>query len=371
MTAMLPFISENFGNPASSTHAFGWKAESAVNEARKQVATLIGAKEKEIIFTSGATESNNLGILGAMGDTNGQTPHFITSEIEHSCVLAISKELENRGVEVTYLPVNKFGQVEPTVLLKSIKANTRLVSIMFANNEIGSINNILELSKITRQKEVLLHVDAAQAVGKIPVDVYDFGIDLLSLSAHKLYGPKGVGALFVRSQEPKVRLKSVIFGGGQERGIRPGTLNVPGIVGLGKACELFRLDMTEEIQRTKKLRDILETEIKKNVGDIVINGHPVERLPMNLNISFCGCLPDLLLENLSGIAVSSGSACTSASMQASHVLRAIGVSEELARSTVRFGVGRFTSEEDIYKACEIVSSAVKKCRSVKFKELRT
>lgn len=371
MHTMLPFFSESFGNPASSTHSFGWKAEASVNEARKQVAALIGAKDKEIIFTSGATESNNLAIFGVLNTFNGTPSHFITSEIEHSCVLAIAKELENRGVEVSYLPVNKYGQVEPDTLLKAIKPTTRLVSIMLANNEIGTINNVSALSKIVRLKGIPLHVDGAQAVGKIPVNVYEMGIDILSISAHKFYGPKGIGALFIRGQEPKIRLTNIIHGGGQERGIRPGSLNVPGIVGLGKACEIFKNDMNEEIVRTRRLRDILETELKKGLENITVNGHPTERLPMNLNISFSGCMPDLLIESLTGVAASSGSACSSASMHSSHVLKAIGVSDELARSTLRFGVGRYTSEEDILKASEMICAAVKKCRSVKFKELGT
>lgn len=368
MEAMLPYFTQNFGNPASTSHSHGWQAEAAVAKARLQVANLINAKEKEIIFTSGATESNNLALFGGIGKVNGHVPHLITTQVEHSCVLSISKELQTRGVDVTFLAVNKYGQVEIETLIKAIKPQTVLISIIFANNEIGSINPIKEITRAVKQKNknILVHVDAAQAAGKFPVDVNDLDIDMLSLSAHKIYGPKGVGALFVRSKEPRVKLDQVIFGGGQERGLRPGTLNVPGIVGLGKAAEVCQNDMAEESKRIKTLRDKLENGIKSQLDNVTVNGHPTERLVMNLNVSFAHATPDFLLDNCSAIAVSSGSACSSANMKPSHVLTSIGLTEELARCSLRFGVGRTTTESDIDNAISTVVTAVKKCRQVRF-----
>ncbi|OQW46899.1 MAG: cysteine desulfurase IscS [Proteobacteria bacterium SG_bin7] len=368
MEAMLPYFTQNFGNPASTSHSHGWQAEAAITKARAQVAALIGAREKEIIFTSGATESNNIALFGAIGKVNGHVPHLITTQVEHSCVLSISKELKERGVDVTFLPVNKFGQVEIETLLNSIKPQTALISIIFANNEIGTINPIKEIVKVAKEKNknLLVHVDAAQAVGKLPIDVNDLNIDMLSLSAHKIYGPKGVGALFIRSKEPRVKLDPVVFGSGQERGIRPGTLNVPGIVGLGKAAEICQNDMAEEVKRIKRLRDKLENGIKSQLENVTVNGHPTERLVMNLNVSFDNATPDFLLDNCSAIAVSSGSACSSANMAPSHVLAAIGLTEELARCTLRFGVGRMTTESDVDTAITTVVNAVKKCRQVRF-----
>lgn len=365
LEVMIPYFSNAFGNPASSSHSYGWQAEAAVAKARDQVANLIGAREKEIIFTSGATESNNLGILGAIGKVNGHVPHLIVSQVEHSCVLAVAKELETRGIEVTYLPVNKYGQVEIETLKSHIKPTTTLISVIFANNEIGSINPIKEISALCKSRGIVLHVDAAQAVGKIPVNVNDLQIDLLSLSGHKIYGPKGIGALYVRSKEPRVRLDPVIFGGGQERGIRPGTLNVPAIVGLGKACEVAQIDLVSEMGRTMRLRDKLETSIKSKLSGICVNGHPTERLTINLNFSVDGCMPDFLMENLSSIAVSSGSACSSASTKPSHVLTAIGVPENLARCTLRLSVGRFTTDEEVDTAIHAVVSAINKCREIR------
>ncbi len=365
LETMVPYFTHSFGNPASASHSHGWQAEAAVTKARSQIANLIGAKEKEIIFTSGATESNNLALFGGIGKVNGHVPHLIVSQVEHSCVLAIAKELEARGVNVTYLPVNQYGQVTLETLKSHITPATTLISVIFANNEIGSINPIKEIGQFTREKNILFHVDAAQAVGKFPIDVNDLNIDLMSISAHKIYGPKGAGALFVRSREPRVKLDPVIFGGGQERGIRPGTLNVPGIVGLGKACEICQTDMKEEGSRIKKLRDKLESGLKSQLDRIQINGHPTDRLYMNLNVSFADTSPDFLLENLNGLAVSSGSACSSANMKASHVLTAIGVPENLAKCTLRFGIGRMTTEADIDYAIQTVVNAVKKCREVR------
>lgn len=371
LEAMLPYFTQSFGNPASASHSHGWQAEAAVAKARNQVANLIHAKEREIIFTSGATESNNLALFGGIGKVNGRVPHLIVSQVEHSCVLAIAKELESRGVHVTYLPVNSYGQVTLDTVKAHLKPSTTMISVIFANNEIGSINPIKELGQFTREKNILLHVDAAQAVGKIPVDVNELNVDLMSISGHKIYGPKGVGALFIRSKEPRVKLDSVIFGGGQERGIRPGTLNVPGIVGFGKACEVCQTDMPEESQKIKNLRDKLESGLKSQLDRIQINGHPTERLPMNLNVSFMDTAADFLLENLSGIAVSSGSACSSANFKGSHVLSAIGVPENLAKCTLRFGLGRTTTAADIDVALQTVVSAVKKCRKVRLGSSRS
>lgn len=365
LEAMLPYFTLQFGNPASSSHSYGWQAEAAVERARTQVAEILAAKDKEIIFTSGATESNNLALFGGVGKVNGTVPHLIVSQVEHSCVLAIAKELQARGVEVTFLPVNQYGQVTVDQLQKYVKPNTKLISLIFANNEIGTINPIHEIGQFTRSRGILLHVDAAQAVGKVPIDVNELNIDLLSLSGHKVYGPKGVGALFVKSKEPRAKISPLIFGGGQERGIRPGTLNVPGIVGLGRACEIARSVMSEELPRLKQLRDHLQEILIAKVPDVKINGHPTERLAINLNISFAGCLPDLLSQSINRLAVSSGSACSSTSLHASHVLTALGLPEDIARCTIRFGLGRFTTEQDIDEASQIVIAAIAKCRQIK------
>lgn len=362
--AMTPYFTEIFGNAASRNHAFGWQAEEAVEIARKNVAKLIGATSKEIVFTSGATESNNLAIKGVAEMYQEKGNHIITVVTEHKAVLDSCKHLEKQGCRVTYLPVDKYGLVDLDALRNAITDKTVLISVMMANNEIGVIQPIAEIGKIAREHGVLMHTDAVQAVGKIPVNVDKLNIDLLSMSAHKMYGPKGVGALYVRRKNPRVMLSPIIDGGGHERGMRSGTLNVPGIVGLGKAAELAYLEMPEEMERVAALRDKLQESIFKQIPEVYINGHPTKRLPGNLNISFAYVEGESLLMGLSDVAVSSGSACTSASLEPSYVLKALGVGEELAHSSLRFGLGRFNTEEEVNFTIEKVVQAVNKLRDL-------
>jgi cysteine desulfurase len=347
LDAMLPFFGGKFGNSASRNHAFGWAAEEAVENARAQIASLIGATPKEIIFTSGATESNNLAIKGAAEMYREKGNHIITQVIEHKAVLDTCKRLEKYGYEVTYLPVEKDGLVNPDAVRKAITPKTILISIMYANNEIGIINPIGEIGKIAKEHGVLFHVDGVQAVGKIPVDVQKDNIDLLSITAHKIYGPKGVGALYVRRRNPRVQISAIIDGGGHERGMRSGTLNVPGIVGLGKACEICQKEMAEEGARMRRLRDRLKDGIFAKLDEVYINGSMEHRLPNNLNVSFAYVEGESLLMGINDVAVSSGSACTSATLEPSYVLKALGVGEDLAHTSIRFGLGRFNSEEEV------------------------
>lgn len=362
--AMLPYFTEHYGNAASRNHPFGWEAESAVDDAREHIAAIIGASAKEIIFTSGATESNNLAIKGVAGMYKKKGNHIVTQATEHKAVLDTCKRLERDGYQVTYLPVDKFGQVHPEQVAEALTEKTVLVSIMAANNEIGTLQPIREIGKLCKSKGVLFHTDAVQAVGKIPLDVEDMGIDLLSLTGHKIYGPKGVGALYVRKKDPRVRLEPQIDGGGHERGMRSGTLAVPLIVGLGKACQLAREEMPQEIERTFRLRERLRTAIMGKLPETYLNGHPTERLPGNANISFAYVEGEGMMMGIKAVAVSSGSACTSASLEPSYVLRALGVGDELAHSSIRFGLGRFNTEAEVDFVVDLVVNEVTRLREM-------
>ncbi len=362
--AMRPYFVEHFGNAASRNHAFGWAAEAAVEAARAQVAGLIGCKPIELVFTSGATESDNLALKGVAYAYQDKGHHLITSQIEHHAVLDACKRLEKEGFHVTYVPVDRHGMVDPEAVAKAITPNTILVSIMLANNEVGTIQPLAEIGRLCKERGVLLHSDAVQGVGKIPVDVDALGVDLLSLSAHKLYGPKGNGALYVRMGKPRVRLLPQMDGGGHEKGRRSGTLNVPGIVGLGKACELAGRLMTEEAARLTALRERLRANLFLRLHHLHLNGHPTRRLPGNLNVSFDFVDGEALLMSLKDVAVSSGSACTTASTQASHVLRAMGLGDELAHASLRFGLGRSTTEEEVDYVCDRMVQEVTRLRAM-------
>lgn len=362
--AMLPYFTEHYGNAASRNHAYGWKAEASVEEARAQISSLIGASPKEMIFTSGATESNNLALKGVAAMYKKKGNHIITQATEHKCVLDSCKRLERDGIHVTYLPVDQYGRVSADQVRDAMTDKTILVSIMFANNEIGTIQPIKEIGKLCKEKGVLFHSDAVQAVGKIPVNVEELGIDLLSLTAHKIYGPKGIGALYVRKKDPRVRLEAQIDGGGHERGMRSGTLPVPMIVGLGKACEICKNEMPEESKKTFTLRERLRKGIMNGLPETYLNGHPEARLPGNANISFAYVEGEGLMMGIKDVAVSSGSACTSASLEPSYVLRALGVGDELAHSSIRFGIGRFTTQEEIDFTTELVIREVSRLREM-------
>ena len=361
---MAPYFTEVFGNAASRNHEYGWTAEAAVEHARLQVAQLIGATEKEIIFTSGATESNNLALLGVAEMYAEKGNHIITSPIEHKAILDTCAHLERKGYTITYLEVDQYGMVSPESVRDAITDKTILVSIMMANNEIGTINPMAEIGKVCKEKGVLFHTDAVQGVGKIEVDVQKMGIDLLSLTAHKIYGPKGVGVLYVRRKNPRVRVSAMVHGGGHERGMRSGTLNVPGIVGLGKAAEIARKNLNTDIPRIKALRDRLWDGIRSQLDEVYLNGHPTERLPINLNVSFAYVEGESLMMGMKELAVSSGSACTSASLEPSYVLKAIGVGEDLAHTSIRYSLGKFTTEEEIDYAIEKTVSTVRKLRDL-------
>ena len=348
LEAMLPYFCEKFGNAASRNHSFGWEAEAVVDEAREQIAQLIHASTaKEVIFTSGATESDNLAIKGVAEFYRDKGNHIVTCVTEHRAVLDSCKALERKGYRITYLPVDSYGLVEVGRLREAVTDKTLLISIMAANNEIGTIQPIKEIGRLAKEKGILFHCDATQGVGRIPMDVDEMGIDLLSMSAHKIYGPKGVGALYVRSKKPRVRLNPIIDGGGHERGMRSGTLNVPGIVGLGKACQIALKELPAEAMRLGQLRERLRDGIFRQLDEVYMNGHPTQRLPGNLNVSFAYVEGESLLMGLKEIAVSSGSACTSASLEPSYVLRALGLEEDLAHAAIRFGLGRFNTEEEV------------------------
>ncbi len=364
LEAMLPYFTEHFGNAASRSHLFGWEAEEAVERARTQIATLIGANSKEVVFTSGATESDNLAILGIVEMYKEKGNHIITTPIEHKAVLDSCKYLENKGIEVTYLPVDRTGRVNPEDVRKAIKTNTVLISVMFANNEIGTVQPIAEIGKIAKEKGIFFHCDAVQGVGKLPFHVEQMGVDLASISAHKMYGPKGVGALYIRRKSPRVRLSEQIHGGGHERGMRSGTLNVPAIVGFGKAAELSQQLMAEESKRLSALRDKMYRSITQAVKDVYLNGHPIERLPNNLNLSFAYIEGESMIMGMKELAVSSGSACTSASLEPSYVLKAIGVGEDLAHTSIRFGFGRFNTDEEVDYAIKVVTQTARKLREL-------
>jgi cysteine desulfurase len=378
LDAMMPYFTTVFGNAASRSHGFGWEAEKAVDAGREQVARLIGAKAKDIIFTSGATESDNLAIRGVVDFYKDKGNHVITQVTEHKAVLDTCRALERQGLAtVTYLPVDQYGRVDPDDVRKAITDQTVLVTIMFANNEIGTIQPLAEIGRITREKGVFFHTDAVQGIGTLPVDVEAMNIDLLSLTAHKIYGPKGIGALYVRSKGPRVRLTPIIYGGGHERGMRSGTLNVPGIVGFGKACELVREGMADEAQRELRLRERLREGIFSQLDEVYLNGHPTHRLPGNINVSFAFVEGESMLMGLNGsvhpiaasaslppIAVSSGSACTSATLEPSYVLKALGVGDDLAHTSIRFGIGRFNTEEEVDYVTERVVSEVRRLRDL-------
>jgi cysteine desulfurase len=364
LEAMLPYFVENFGNAASRNHSFGWAAEEAVEKSRKQLADLIGATSKEIVFTSGATESNNLALKGVAEMYAQKGNHIITAATEHKAVLDTCKRLEKRGCKVTYLAVRPDGLVDLDMLRDAMTPQTILVSIMYGNNEIGTVQPIGEIGRMCRERGVLLHTDATQAVGKIPVSVNDDNIDLMSFTGHKMYGPKGVGALYVRRKNPRVQLTAQMDGGGHERGMRSGTLNVPGIAGFGKAAELCRVSLAQEMARAGELRDRLKNRIMSELDEVYINGTMERRLPHNLNISFAYVEGESLLMGINDIAVSSGSACTSATLEPSYVLKALGAGDDLAHSSIRFGIGRFTTDEEIdYTAGKIIE-VVRKLREL-------
>jgi cysteine desulfurase len=362
--AMLPYFTEHFGNAASRHHAFGWKAAEAVEQAREQVAAIIGAAAREIVFTSGATESNNLALKGAASMARGKGDHIITAATEHKAVIDPCKHLEREGFRVTFLPVDEFGRVSVDQVADVMTERTIMVSIMAANNEIGTLQPFRDIGRRCKERGVLFHCDAVQAVGKIAVDVEDAGIDLLSMSAHKLYGPKGTGALYVRRRNPHVRLDPILDGGGHERGMRSGTLAVPSIVGFGLACELCRQEMPTEAERLRDLRERLRQGIMDRLNDTFVNGHPTERLPGNINLSFAYVDGDALLMAMKNIAVSSGSACTSATIEPSYVLKALGVPDDLAHSSIRFGLGRFNTAGEVDYAVAEVTEAVTRLRQL-------
>ena len=364
LEAMLPFFTTEFGNAASKSHAFGWRAEEAVTRARTQIARLLNADPKEIVFTSGATESNNLALVGAFEAAAGRGEHVITGATEHPAVLDVVARLEARGARVTILPVDRTGLIDPDALRRAITDRTVLVSLMFANNEVGTIHPVAAIGALCKERGVLFHTDAAQAAGKVPVDVQAMGVDLLSLSAHKVYGPKGAGALYVRRKNPRVILEPMLHGGGHERGLRPGTLNVPGIVGLAAALEIARAEMPLEARRLGALRDRLQEGILARVEDVQVNGHPTARLPHNLSLSFAYVEGEALLMALDDVAVSSGSACSSEKKEPSHVLRAMGLSDTQAQTSLRFGLGRFNTEQEVEHVIGRVAEAVARLREI-------
>ncbi len=364
LEAMLPYFTQTFGNAASRNHSFGWVAEEAVEKARGQMARLIGAEDKEILFTSGSTESNNLALQGAADFYKEKGDHIITAPTEHKAVLDTCHFLESRGFRVTYLPVDKTGRIDLNQLEDVITDKTILVSLMAANNEIGTLHPLKEIGAITRRKGVLFHTDATQGVGHMDIDVEAMNIDLLSYTAHKIYGPKGAGGLYVRRRKPRVRLTPLIYGGGHERGMRSGTLNVPGIVGFGAAAELMVKEGLQERERLIALRDRLHKGITGELDHVYLNGHPTFRHPGNLNVSFAFVEGESLIMGMNEIAVSSGSACTSASLEPSYVLRALGVGDDLAHSSIRFGVGRFNDQEEIDYTIKRVVETVARLREM-------
>ncbi len=364
LEAMLPYFSETFGNAASRNHEFGWAAEQAVEQAREQIAKLIGTTSKEIIFTSGATESDNLAIKGVAEMYREKGNHIITQATEHKAVLDTCKRLEKHGFRVTYLPVQKDGRIDLDDLKRAIDDKTILVTIMAANNEIGALQPIREIGQICHEKGVIFHSDAVQAIGKVPFNVIQDNVDLASITGHKIYGPKGCGALYVRRKSPRVQLVAQIDGGGHERGMRSGTLNVPGIVGLGKACEIAMNEMAEESKYLSGLRDSLRDQIMSNLDEVYINGSVEHRLPNNLNISFAFVEGESLLMGINDIAVSSGSACTSATLEPSYVLKALGAGDDLAHSSIRFGLGRFNTQAEVDYVAKKVVDTVKRLREL-------
>ena len=364
LEAMMPYLTDQFGNAASRNHKFGWEAEEAVEEARRQIAALIGADAREIVFTSGATESDNLAVKGVAWMYREKGDHIITAVTEHKAILDTCKHLEKEGFRVTFLPVDSKGLVDLDDLRKAITDKTILISIMTANNEVGVIQDIKAIGKIARERGVLFHTDAVQAAGKVPFSVNEMNVDIASLSAHKFYGPKGVGALYVRRRNPRVLLTPIIDGGGHERGMRSGTLNVPGIVGFGKAAQISREELPQESAEMFRLRERLRTTLERELDEIYINGDLQRRLPGNLNMSFAYVEGESLLMGINDVAVSSGSACTSASLEPSYVLKALGVGEDLAHTSIRFGIGRFNTEEEVDYVAGRVTEVVRRLREL-------
>lgn len=360
---MLPWFTEKFGNPHSRSHAYGWEAEAATDLAREQVAALIGATEKEIIFTSGATESNNIAIKGLAHFYKDKKNHIITVQTEHKCVLDSCRHLEQEGFEVTYLPVEKSGLINLETLKSAIKDNTVLVSVMAVNNEIGVIQPLAEIGKICHERGVFFHTDAAQAFGKIPLDVEAMHIDLMSISGHKCYGPKGIGALYVR-RRPRVRLEALFSGGGQERGFRSGTLATPLVVGLGEAARIAKDEMAKDEAHVRRLYNRFLSEILDGIKEVYLNGDREKRWPGNINLSFAYVEGESMIMAIKNLAVSSGSACTSASLEPSYVLRALGVGEDLAHTSIRFGIGRFTTDEEVDYAIALIKNSINKLREM-------
>ena len=358
LAAMMPYLTTEFGNAASRNHVFGWRAEEAVEEARRQVARLIGADAREIVFTSGATESDNLAVKGAAAMYRDRGNHVITSQAEHKAVLESCQRIEGDGFEVTYLAPDRYGRVEAEQVAEAVCDRTILVTVMLANNEVGTLSDAAAICRAAKARGVLFHTDATQGAGKVPIDVEAMGVDLLSLSAHKLYGPKGVGALYVRRRGPRVHLVCQMDGGRHERGLRSGTLNVPGIVGFGAACELCLAEMAAEAERIAALRDRLEQALMRRLDQVTLNGHLTRRLPNTTNLSFACVEGEALMMRMSDLAVSSASACSSASLEPSHVLRAMGVPEALAHSSLRISLGRFTTREEVDYAVEKIADAV-------------
>jgi len=377
LESMMPYFTTTFGNAASRNHVFGWEAEAAVDEARHRIASAMNATEKEIVFTSGATESDDLAILGAAHMYRSKGNHIVTGKTEHRAVLDTCRALEKEGFEVTYLPTDSIGEIAPGQVREALTEKTILVSLMFANNEVGTIHHLAEIGTVCRERGVLFHTDAVQGFGKIPFDVEAMNVDLASVTAHKIYGPKGTGALYVRGRSPRVRLAPIIHGGGHERGLRSGTLNVPGIVGFGRAIEIALEEMPEESRRLRRLRKRLYEAITSRLDEVILNGPPLPqiqedgslapgaedwRLPGNLNLSFAHAEGEALLMGLKEVAVSSGSACTSASLQPSHVLKSLGVRDDLAHSSIRYGLGRFNTEEEVDYVADSTVKVVQRLR---------
>jgi cysteine desulfurase len=363
LDAMMPYFTEKYGNPHSTTHMYGWEADEAVEAARAHLASLIGADAKELVFTSGATESNNMAVKGVAHFYKNRGKHIITTQVEHKCVLASCQQLQQEGFEVTYLPVDSNGLVNLETLKAAFREDTILCSVMMVNNEIGVIQDVEKIGKMCRERNVFFHTDAAQAIGKLPIDVNQMNIDLLSISGHKFYGPKGIGALYVR-RRPRVRLEPIMSGGGQERGMRSGTLPTPLVVGIGEAARLCKAEMADEHQRLERLSQRLINGLTSQLDHVQLNGDAHERWPGNVNVSFAYVEGESLLMGLKDIAVSSGSACTSASLEPSYVLRALGVNEEMAHTSIRFGLGRYTTEEDVDKAIATTVKEVNRLREL-------
>ena len=363
LEAMMPFFTTKFGNPHSRSHKYGWETEEAVEEARRNVADLIGADEREVIFTSGATESNNLAIKGVAHFYKDRRNEIVTVATEHKCVLDTCRHLEQEGFKVTYLPVQENGLVDLDAVRAAVTDKTVIVSVMAVNNEIGVVQPLREIAAIAHEKGAFFHTDAAQAAGKIPLDVNEMGIDLMSISGHKIYGPKGIGALYVR-RKPRVRLEAIINGGGQERGMRSGTLSPPLCVGLGEACRIAKAEMQKDLEHVKRLSDRFYERITKALPDVHLNGDRERRYPGNLNLSFAYVEGESMIMAIRDLAVSSGSACTSASLEPSYVLRALGVEEEMAHTSIRFGIGRFTTEAEIDYAVDLIVAKISKLREM-------